>query len=274
MNKPPCPDFAPLLSRFADGEASGEEISTVRNHLDACPPCRKALRALAELNRRIAESPGPPIPAGLEARIRAAIDRAQPGPARLLIRRWIPPAAAAAGLLVALGMLLRPPRAVAEIPPMIAASAGVHDRFLAGSAQLEARDTPEALHAYFQRILKADVEPPRLGGETRVVGGCCCDVGQEQVPWILYRRGATAISLILVEDGRTNLPDAARRVRDGRPYHIFKVGTNTVLVCRSGKVCHLWIARLAEGDLIDLVMETREGRQAFSGERLTIRGIT
>ena len=273
MHAPACSDYAPLLSRFADGEASEEEIPTVRDHLSACPPCRRALRAMAELNRRIAESPGPAIPPGLETRIRATLDRAHAGSSGRWVRRWIP-AAAAAGLLVVGTMLLRPAPAVAEIPPMIADSVVVHDRFLSGASRPELRESPEALNAYFRRILNADVEPPSLGGETCVVGGCCCDVGQEQAPWILYRRGDTAISLILVEDGRTSLPDSARRERDGRPYHVFRVGANTVLVCRSGKVCHLWIARLPERELIDLVMETREGRQAFSGERLTVRGIT
>jgi len=228
---------------------------------------------MAELNRRIAESPGPPLPPGLEAHIRAVLDRANEGAPRRWVRRWIP-AAAAAGLLVIGAMLLRPAPAVAEIPPMIAASAVVHDQFLSGAARPEMRESPEALTAYFRRILNSEVEPPSLGGETCVVGGCCQDVGEEQAPWILYRRGETAISLILVEDGRTPLPDSARREREGRPYHVFRVGANTILVCRSGKVCHLWIARLPERELFDLVMETREGRQAFSGERLTIRGVT
>ncbi len=40
-----CAAMAPLLSAFCDGEASAEEVTTVREHLRACVACRAALRA-------------------------------------------------------------------------------------------------------------------------------------------------------------------------------------------------------------------------------------
>lgn len=40
-----CADMSPLLSVFCDGEASEEEIRTVREHLRACAHCRATLRA-------------------------------------------------------------------------------------------------------------------------------------------------------------------------------------------------------------------------------------
>jgi RNA polymerase sigma factor (sigma-70 family) len=40
-----CGDLRPLLSAFADGEASAEEAGAVREHLRACAGCRVTLRA-------------------------------------------------------------------------------------------------------------------------------------------------------------------------------------------------------------------------------------
>jgi RNA polymerase sigma factor (sigma-70 family) len=40
-----CAELQPLLSAFCDGEADGEEVTALREHLRACPSCRATLRA-------------------------------------------------------------------------------------------------------------------------------------------------------------------------------------------------------------------------------------
>lgn len=40
-----CRELRPLLSTFCDGEASGEEAETMREHLRACASCRATMRA-------------------------------------------------------------------------------------------------------------------------------------------------------------------------------------------------------------------------------------
>lgn len=40
-----CAELQPLLSAFCDGEAAGEEVTALREHLRACPSCRATLRA-------------------------------------------------------------------------------------------------------------------------------------------------------------------------------------------------------------------------------------
>jgi RNA polymerase sigma factor (sigma-70 family) len=40
-----CTELAPLLSAFADGEASDAAVATLREHLRSCPYCRATLRA-------------------------------------------------------------------------------------------------------------------------------------------------------------------------------------------------------------------------------------
>jgi len=264
-----CPHMGPLLERFADSECDAEESLRVREHIAACPPCRNDFRSLADLNRRIAESPGPPVPADLEARIRSALNRAgTPGRMRRLI-----PAAAAAILVVAAGLILLPSPARAQIPAFVAASAAVHDNFLAKPELMERKDSADYLRAYFRRVLNADIAVPDLDDGT-CVGGCPCAMEKQQAPWILYRCGDVPISLISVEDATTQLPRSSHRSRNGRSYHTFKIGADNVLVCRADKITHVWISRLPEDHLVECVMETREGREAFAGERISIRGVT
>lgn len=40
-----CAELQPLLSAFCDGEAEGQEVAALREHLRACPSCRATLRA-------------------------------------------------------------------------------------------------------------------------------------------------------------------------------------------------------------------------------------
>src|SRR5688572_26308163 len=116
MAGPPCPEYETPLERFADGESDADESLRVREHLSACSGCRIGLRSNTELSRRIAQSPAPPVPPDLEDRIRRALQEAD-APRRR--RVWIPAAAAAAVLAVAV-LLMRPSPALAEIPPFVA----------------------------------------------------------------------------------------------------------------------------------------------------------
>lgn len=268
MPLPPCENFAILLERFVDGECAADESLRVREHLSACSPCRLGLRSISDLSRRIAQCPAPPVPSDLEDRIRRALRSAQPAKT---VRSWIP-AGAAAVLLAAVIVLLQPSPARAGIPAFVTAGVAVHEAFLSGAARVEPNASPDALRAYFLRVLKAEVVAPGIEDWT-CIGGSPCSIEENQAPWILYRRGGTPISLILVEDGPAVLPETSRRIRSGRGYHCFQVGGNSVVVCRTGAGAHLWIARLPEEELVACALETREGRDAFSGEKVPIRDV-
>ena len=265
---PPCPDFETPLERFADGECESDESLRVRDHLSGCSGCRIALRSHTELSRRIAQSPAPPVPPELEDRIRRALQSADVPRRR---RAWIP-AAAAAVLLVSLALFLRPTPARAEIPAFVVATSAVHDAFLSGAARIDAQDSPDKLREYFERLLKAEVVAPAID-EGACVGGCPCSIQENKAPWILYRRGGTPISLILVDDAPAALPEDSKRSLAGRAYHAFRVGGNTIVVCRTGGGAHVWISRLPEEELVACALETREGHGAFAGDKLSIRGV-
>jgi anti-sigma factor RsiW len=128
-----CEFYSDALVALARGELGGERGRRVEAHLADCPDCRGALEAI-----RAVQSAPAPVPDGLEARIQAAVraelEEPEPGtapalrverPARRTWRPWALPAAAAAALVVWLGVSeLAPPddvpsgeAAVAEYEP-------------------------------------------------------------------------------------------------------------------------------------------------------------
>src|SRR5256885_7005002 len=75
-----CERLAPLISRVADGEASPEEMRTVRPHLKGCLACKATLREYRAAPARIAGLVPPVValagsgaPGGLLARIAGAL---------------------------------------------------------------------------------------------------------------------------------------------------------------------------------------------------------
>lgn len=269
MTQAPCPDFEPLLERFADGEGDSEESLRVREHLSACAPCRIGLRSITELNRRVAQSPPPPVPPNLEARIRRALRRADRP-----LRRWATPAAAAAVLLLAAtAFLLRPsPAAAQSLPPAVVGGAHLHGRYLMGALSYVAGD-PAELRDYFRRTLDDEVVLPSFDAvdcKGRCAAGCPCSVNPGPVSWIFYRRG---ISLIIVPHEPGLLAAPARRTREGRDYFVYDFHGATAVVRAAGPAACIWIARLPESDLLECILDTQEGRDAFSGATVSARAI-
>jgi anti-sigma factor RsiW len=269
---PPCPDFEILLERFADAECDPEESLRAREHLSECAPCRIGLRSVTELNRRIAQSPPPPVPPDLEARLRQALRR-EGQPRRL--RVWIP-AAAAAVLAVAV-LFLRPlPASATSIPRFVAGGALFHGRYLAAAPAFNA-DSPNEMRAYFRRALDAEVVMPAFDAGPCKGGGCTgacpCSIDPAPVPWILYRRGDTAVSLLIVPAASDPLPDSARRSSEGRDYYAFAVRGATALVRPARSQAFVWIAKIPEAELLECVLRTSEGRDAFSGAPVSASAI-
>ncbi len=256
-----CPALGPLRDAFADGQIGEPDARRLREHLDACPFCRRDVQERASLRAALGRTSLPPAPDALHGRIVAALDRED----RRWITRWS--AAAAAGLVAAVLLLFIAPT---DAPAVVRRSSELHDSIVSGAVRPEAvADVRE----YFRKALGADVIAPTLGCD--LDGVCVCKLPDEklQAPWIVYRRGADLISLLVVGDAAGPMPASARRTLGGRDYHVFRRGANTILCCGAGGVCHVWIARLPESELLKVVLATREGAQAFAGERISIRGL-
>ncbi|MBI2930765.1 MAG: zf-HC2 domain-containing protein [Planctomycetes bacterium] len=263
-----CPEFGPLRDAFAAGAISERDAERLRRHLEKCPACRADLRERAALRRVTAELTLPPAPPQLRKRILAALDTVD---RRWTIRRLARWSTLAAAGLVAVALVTP---AGADVPRLMAESSEFHDRIVDGSISPQNIDDPRELRRYFQTALGAEVYAPALGCDLN--GGCVCSIPEEKLsaPWIIYRRGDTLISLLVVSDRGTELPESARRAHEGRDYFAFRHERNTILCCRTERSCHIWIARLNERELLDIVLNTREGRQVFAGQRLSLRGVT
>jgi len=69
-----CAEMRPLLSAFCDGEAQGEEVTALREHLRVCAPCRATLRTYrATPAAAAALAPGLPLGRSLLERAHDAV---------------------------------------------------------------------------------------------------------------------------------------------------------------------------------------------------------
>jgi len=95
-----CEEVEPMLTPYADGEATDEIRGSVEQHVHECPPCGRRLsaersgRAVVRARRAILRAPAP---AALRARCASAAAR------RPVLRRWVPLSLAASLLLAVAG---------------------------------------------------------------------------------------------------------------------------------------------------------------------------
>ncbi|HEX5377020.1 MAG TPA: anti-sigma factor [Phenylobacterium sp.] len=72
----PCPEREPMLQALLDGELDAANALAEEAHLKTCAGCAAHYRTLQALHERLAEADlATPAPAGLRARIEAAIER-------------------------------------------------------------------------------------------------------------------------------------------------------------------------------------------------------
>jgi len=69
-----CAELRPLISSFCDGEAADDDVTTLREHLRACPHCRSTMRAYrAAPAAAAALAPALPLGRGLAERAHDAV---------------------------------------------------------------------------------------------------------------------------------------------------------------------------------------------------------
>lgn len=128
-----CASLDPLLSLYADGMTSPQEVRRVESHLPGCAECRQSLLWMQATRRALAARPVVPPPHDLRARIAEAIAASSAAPlaARPVRSFRLRPAFAAAASLSVIGLLSygllhapappetvhpQPPAAVATVP--------------------------------------------------------------------------------------------------------------------------------------------------------------
>jgi copper chaperone CopZ len=244
-----CSELFHWVDGLVDGELTPEEAREVERHLEACPPCRSERDSRAALKRALSELRRPASPR------RFTVADLRP----LHVWKWT--GAAAAVLVMALVLFSLP----APLPEVVALSVRLHDDYVNG------RLAPGHLEGLTPHELGLKVSVPG----TDYVGDCtCCRELGVASPFIVYRKGGVPITLLVVEGEPRPLPPSARRTREGREFHSFRAGKDHAVVCQSGKICHIWVSRLEEAELVRTILATPEARQLFGGDRLTLEGIT
>jgi hypothetical protein len=233
-----CSEFLPQLDGQLDGELQPSAEAAVADHLAACSACRQEIDSRRALKLALARLVLPDCP---------PIRMAEGSP------RW----RVAAAILFVASVLLSLPAAV---PDVVALTSQLHTDYLEGR-----------LTGLTPRDLGLQISIPGAS----YVGQCACppELGASS-PFIVYRRGDTPISLLVLEADPGPMPASARRISEGREYYFFRSNRNNAIVCRTGKLCHIWISRMDEEDLAQTLLATREGRSLLEGERLTLEGIT
>lgn len=100
MNITNCDHVLEALPDLAAGRVPADEAASLRAHLAGCDGCAEAF----DVVQLLAEAGPAPVPAGLEARLHAAVRADRATSADAVRRRWRVPAwglAAAAGLVLA-----------------------------------------------------------------------------------------------------------------------------------------------------------------------------
>ena len=103
-----CEALNPLISPYADGMASPDEVARVEGHLPSCPVCRQSLLWMQATRRALANRPIVLPPPDLRARIAQAIAASDAAPVSLRPARTftLRPAYAAAASLSAVAALM------------------------------------------------------------------------------------------------------------------------------------------------------------------------
>ena len=178
-----CTNCLEKVDALVDGELEPEVARRLEAHLDSCATCRAERDSRRSLKRTLSSLGFPPAP--------RRVTMADLAPAR----RWRWTAAAAAVIVAALVLLSLP----APLPEVVALSVQLHDDYLRG------------------KIAPRGLTPKEVGLKVSVpgadyVGQCACppELGPSS-PFIVFRRGATPISLLIAETEPKELPAAARR---------------------------------------------------------------
>jgi hypothetical protein len=162
-----CPSETPqsveLLLALSAGTLSGPQAAAVAEHAAACPACRAFAAAQDTVWQSLDGWEAPPVSADFDRRLYRRIEQGVSWwelllrPLRPLMVHRALPIAAAAGLLIALGLWIERPNAI----PAVAVSE---------AAQMEAIPPDQAQHAIeemdlmreFSQTVHADPSEPRI----------------------------------------------------------------------------------------------------------------
>jgi len=143
-----CNEMQSKLNAYVERELGNEERTAVEDHLLTCPSCRQRVANLRQMTTLLYQLPVEELPAGLEARIVAAVG---PAPAQEAVNQsWLYRAAIGLAALFSLLMLL----ALGYQTLLVWQQDGTGQfiSLLAGNPDLALRYPTEALYAVLESL--------------------------------------------------------------------------------------------------------------------------
>ena len=227
-----CPDVQKFIHAFLDGEFDEREQVRVRAHLQTCKQCRTMAQFEERLRQRLRqEQPKVVAPPELRARIRRALDDAEPREA--WANRWLwklIPAGVAAALLAGVVVSGRLEQSNED---------GVVRESLAWHRQAVPMDVAgpglEQVRRFLSDKVEFAVRPPEFKEpKTRLVGARLSNLGAHRAAYLRYQVGLQRVSVFIFDPATVSLHGHAVRMGDHQGYLVTRGGYNVVMYTVGG----------------------------------------
>jgi anti-sigma factor (TIGR02949 family) len=177
-----CQEVQKFIHAFLDGEFDEQEKIAITAHLSACEHCNRRAQLEEAFRRKLKESfAATQAPPHLRASVEAALGDRRGRPAKTLLLRIVPAAAAVA---LVLGVLLTRQRVASPLTPLIEQSIAGHRQQLPMDI---ADPNPSTVQQFFRDKVPFAVRPPRFPSrEVQLVGARLSNLREHQAVKVTY----------------------------------------------------------------------------------------
>jgi len=240
-----CGDIDRFVDAYLDGEFGDDDRAEMERHLQTCAACAGVAQRHAAFKATLrAAAPRPSLPAGLRARIDAALAKVPPPRPRWrrVAVRYAPPAAAAA----LLGMLMW---STHPFSPVVEDAIAKHQRDL----PVEVTGRPDQVRAWFADKVGFAFRPPRLPPNSVLRGARLASLRERDAAYLVYDVDGEKVSVLVFDPH--DLPLEARRTRYVGNHQVYLDGARGyhVALYRDRDVGYAFTSDMDEDRMIQLV---------------------
>lgn len=202
MKPVPCSELVRFVDLYLDGEFVDEERLKYEAHIATCDACRRHTERQARWRERILEAtPHAPAPASLRSKILAGLDEVERGQRAEGRRRTMLamalPAAAAAAVVIGLGMRGTKLPAASIALPVVADVVTKHSRNLPIEVKTPKED--ELRHWYADKV-SFPVRPPVFKNvQASLRGGRLANVRDRDAAYLVYDVDGNKVSVFVFD---------------------------------------------------------------------------
>jgi anti-sigma factor (TIGR02949 family) len=249
-----CEDVQKVVHPYLDGEFEASDRIYLERHLSTCTTCREMVAFESSFKANLhARLRRPPMPAELQGRVLAALDRADAvgeGPTPSLVRRAMPigaALAAAAAVVIFLGTFVQ---SRAAESPIVEDAIRAHEKQL----PVEVKGDVEHIKTFMVGKVPVPVRPPRLAAaQATLVGARLGHVRDRDAAQIEYRVGQSDVTVYVFD--ASGLPMTAPRRQIVENHEVFVGGERGyhVVFYRDQDVGYAFTSDLEEDEILQLV---------------------